>query len=126
MKTLPQVQDHLGQPDQTLIDARAPARYRGETEPLDPIAGHIPGAKNRLFSDNMHDGRFKDPSVLRQDFEALMDNKAAQSVVHYCGSGVTAAVNVLAMEIAGLGRQTLFAGSWSEWSRTPGMPVERG
>jgi thiosulfate/3-mercaptopyruvate sulfurtransferase len=126
LKTLPQVHDQLGQPGQTLIDARAPARYRGETEPLDPIAGHIPGARNRLFSDNMQDGRFKDPAVLRQDFEALLDKKPAQSAVHYCGSGVTAAVNVLAMEIAGLGRQTLFAGSWSEWSRTPGMAVERG
>lgn len=126
MKTLREVQAQLGDAQQTLLDARAAARYRGETEPLDPIAGHIPGAKNRLFSENVQDGCFKDPASLRQAFEGVLGTSPADTVTHYCGSGVTAAVNVLAMEIAGLGRQSLFAGSWSEWSRTPGMPVERG
>ena len=122
-----QVLAHLGQPEQTVIDARAGARFRGEVEPLDPVAGHIPGALNRPFSDNFGaDGRFKDPAVLRTEFEQLLAGRAPQSVVHHCGSGVTANPNVLAMELAGLGKTTLFAGSWSEWCSDPKRPVERG
>ncbi len=110
-----------------IIDARAPARYRGEVEPIDPIAGHIPGALNRPFSDNFNaDGRFKSPMQLRQEFEMLLAGRDPQSVIHHCGSGVTAAPNVLAMEIAGFGNTALYAGSWSEWCSDPVRPVARG
>ena len=118
---------HLQQSGQTLIDARAPARFRGDSEPLDPVAGHIPGALNRPFGENFGpDGRFKQPEVLRAEFEALLSGRNPASVVHHCGSGVTANPNLLAMELAGLGQSALFAGSWSEWSSDPARPVERG
>lgn len=117
----------LGSDEQTVLDARAPARYRGETEPLDPVAGHIPGAFNRPFSDNfLPDGRFKPAAQLRAEFDALLAGRQPGGVVHHCGSGVTAVPNLLAMELAGLGRATLFPGSWSEWCRTPGLPCARG
>lgn len=111
---------------QTLIDARAPARFRGEVEPLDPVAGHIPGALNRLFSTNLNDqGFFKSPSELREEFALLLNGRLPNTVVHHCGSGVSAIPNVLAMEIAGLGPTGLYAGSWSEWCNTPGLPCEK-
>lgn len=117
----------LGSPSQTLIDARSAARYRGEMEPLDPVAGHIPGALNRPFTDNfLPDGRFKPAQQLRAEFDALLAGKAPDTVVHHCGSGVTAVPNLMAMEIAGLGRTGLFPGSWSEWCNTPGLPCARG
>ncbi|QSI29665.1 sulfurtransferase [Variovorax sp. RKNM96] len=117
----------LGQADQQLIDARAGARYRGEVEPLDPIAGHIPGALNRPFADNLGpDGKFKPASQLRAEFEALLAGRDAATVVHQCGSGVSAVPNLLAMQIAGLGTTALYAGSWSEWSNTPGLPTRQG
>ena len=110
----------LQQPGQTLIDARGAPRYRGEVEPLDPVAGHIPGALNRPFGDNIGaDGRFKPADVLRAEFEALLAGRNASTVVHQCGSGVSALPNMLAMELAGLGKTTLFAGSWSEWCSDP-------
>lgn len=121
------VQARLDQPSQTLIDARATARYKGDIEPLDPVAGHIPGALNRPFSQNLQaDGKFKPPHELRQEFEALLNGRKPETVVHQCGSGVSALSNLLAMEIAGLGSTNLFAGSWSEWCSEPGRPVERG
>jgi thiosulfate/3-mercaptopyruvate sulfurtransferase len=111
---------------QTLIDARAPARFRGEVEPLDPVAGHIPGALNRLYSTNLNEqGFFKSPSELREEFALLLNGRPANTVVHHCGSGVSAIPNVLAMEIAGLGPTGLYAGSWSEWCNTPGLPCEK-
>ena len=111
---------------QTLIDARAPARFRGEVEPLDPVAGHIPGALNRLYSTNLNaEGFFKSPSELREEFALLLNGRQPNTVVHHCGSGVSAIPNVLAMEIAGLGPTGLYAGSWSEWCNTPGMPCEK-
>jgi thiosulfate/3-mercaptopyruvate sulfurtransferase len=117
----------LGQPAQTVLDARGAPRYRGEVEPLDPIAGHIPGALNRPFPTNLDDnGLFKSAEQLRHEFDALLAGRDPATVVHHCGSGVSAVPNVLAMELAGLGRQALYAGSWSEWSNTPGLPVERG
>jgi thiosulfate/3-mercaptopyruvate sulfurtransferase len=117
----------LGHPDLTVIDARAAARFRGEVEPLDPVAGHIPGALNRPFVDNMApDGRFKPAAELRADFERLLAGRDPATVVHQCGSGVSAIPNLLAMEIAGLGRTALFPGSWSEWCNTPGLPCVRG
>ena len=121
-----QVCEQLQQPGQTLIDARAAPRYRGEVEPLDPVAGHIPGALNRPFADNFTpEGHFKSPAFLRTEFDALLAGRDPASVVHHCGSGVTATPNVLAMELAGLGKTTLFAGSWSEWCSDPKRPVER-
>ncbi len=117
----------LGKPTQTLVDARAPARYRGEVEPLDAAAGHIPGALNRPFAENFDkDGKFKSPEALRREFEALLAGRDPASVVHQCGSGVSANPNLIAMELAGLGRGRLFAGSWSEWSSDPSRPVEKG
>lgn len=125
--TVEQVERSLGQASQTVIDARAQPRYRGEVEPLDPVAGHIPGALNRPYNLNMDSqGLFRAPAELRQEFLALLDGRDPASVVHQCGSGVTATANLLAMEIAGLGRAGLFAGSWSQWCSNAARPVARG
>ncbi|MGD9772762.1 sulfurtransferase [Diaphorobacter sp.] len=122
-----QVHDALGHSAQTLIDARGAPRYRGEVEPLDPVAGHIPGALNRPFSDNLGaDGCFKSADQLRTEFTAVLQGRNPATVVHHCGSGVSAIPNLLAMEVAGLGPTALFAGSWSEWCSDPGRPVARG
>lgn len=121
------VAKNLGRPAQTVVDARATPRFRGEVEPLDPVAGHIPGALNRPFSANLGpDGRFKTPDALKAEFEALLAGRDPATVVHHCGSGVSAVPNVLAMEVAGLGRTALYAGSWSEWCNTPGLPCAQG
>lgn len=110
-----------------LLDARAPARYRGEQEPIDPVAGRIPGAANRFNSDNLSaQGTFKSPAELRKEFESVLKGRSPSEVVHYCGSGVAACHNLLAMEIAGLDGGKLYAGSWSEWSSDPRRPQERG
>ena len=111
---------------QTIVDARATPRYRGEVEPFDPVAGHIPGALNRPFNTNLNAaGFFKSADELRAEFSALLGHQTAANVVHHCGSGVSAVPNVLAMEVAGLGRSALYAGSWSEWCNTPGLPCEK-
>ncbi|AKQ56248.1 thiosulfate sulfurtransferase [Bordetella hinzii] len=111
----------------TVIDARAANRYRGEVEPMDPVAGHIPGALNRPNVENLTpEGRFKDAAQLRAEFSALLDGRAPQAIVHQCGSGITACHNLLAMEIAGLGGSRLYPGSWSEWCADPARPVARG
>ena len=108
-----------------ILDARAGERFRGEIEPLDPVAGHIPGALNRFFKDNLQaDGRFKPAATLRGEFEAL--HPAPAQWVHQCGSGVTACHNLLAMEHAGLLGSALYPGSWSEWCADPARPVARG
>jgi len=110
-----------------LIDARSPERFRGEVEPFGPVAGHIPGARNRPFALNLEaDGTFKHPSFLRAGFTSLLDGKSHETVVHSCGSGVSACHNILAMEIAGLPGTRLYPGSWSEWSADPALPVEVG
>jgi thiosulfate/3-mercaptopyruvate sulfurtransferase len=112
--------------EQTIVDARAAPRYRGEVEPMDPVAGHIPGALNRPFSSNLNaDGFFKSPAELRAGFAALLGDAKPENVVHHCGSGVSAVPNVLAMEVAGLSGTALYAGSWSEWCNTPGLPCEK-
>jgi thiosulfate/3-mercaptopyruvate sulfurtransferase len=107
-----------------LVDARAPERFRGDVEPLDAAAGHIPGARNRFFKDNLGaDGRFKDVQALRAEWQALA---ACGALVHYCGSGVTACHNLLGAAHAGLGLGTLYPGSWSEWSSDLALPQAVG
>jgi thiosulfate/3-mercaptopyruvate sulfurtransferase len=113
----------LGQ--RVVLDARGGERFRGEVEPLDPVAGHIPGALNRFFKDNLQpDGRFKPVAELRAGFDAL--HGTPSQLVHQCGSGVTACHNLLAMEHAGLRGSALYPGSWSEWCADPARPVARG
>ncbi len=108
-----------------LVDARAPERYTGAVEPIDKVAGHIPGAVNHFFMQNLDDrGGFRSAGELREKFAATFDGAPADQVVAYCGSGVTACHNLLALEHAGLRGARLYAGSWSEWSSEPSRPVE--
>jgi thiosulfate/3-mercaptopyruvate sulfurtransferase len=117
----------LGRPPRLIIDARAANRFRGEDESLDPVGGHIPGARNRFFKDNLGaDGRFKSAQTLRAEWQALLAGRDAADIVHQCGSGVTACHNLLAMEAAGLTGSRLYPGSWSEWCAQPGAPVALG
>ena len=110
-----------------IVDARAPERFRGEVEPLDRVAGHIPGALNRFHRANLDaDGLFKPAARLREEFEALLGQDRPETVAHQCGSGVTACHNLLAMQIAGLPGSHLYPGSWSEWCADPSRPVARG
>jgi len=119
------VHRRLGQ--QLLIDARAPVRYRGEQEPIDPVAGRIPGARNRFNMDNVGpEGTFKSPEDLKRAFQQVLGGRAPSEVVNYCGSGVAACHNLLAMEVAGLPGGKLYAGSWSEWIADPARPQEKG
>jgi thiosulfate/3-mercaptopyruvate sulfurtransferase len=121
-----QLAPQVGHPEVTLIDARSPVRFRGEMEPIDPVAGHIPGALNRPFAENLDaNGFFKSAEVLRAEFEKLLAGRKPESVVHYCGSGVSTLPNLLAMELAGLGSTRLYPGSWSEWSGTSGLPCAK-
>jgi len=117
------VEMHLGEKDMLLIDARSPERYQGSVEPLDPVAGHIPGAINHFSQNNLDKGCFKSPAELKQAFLRLLGDAPPQNVVHTCGSGVTACQNVLAMEIAGLHGSKLYPGSWSEWCSDPRRPM---
>jgi thiosulfate/3-mercaptopyruvate sulfurtransferase len=117
----------LGRPTQNLIDARGTPRFKGEVEPLDPVAGHVPGALNRPFNLNVDaDGKFKPAAELRAEFDALLAGRDPATVVHMCGSGVSAVPNLIAMEVAGLGRTALYAGSWSEWCSDPRRPMAQG
>ncbi len=110
-----------------LIDSREPARYSGETEPIDKAAGHIPNALNRFWKNNIvENGCFKEKSILRKEFEELLGNTPPEESVFYCGSGVTACHNLLAAVHAGLKLPKLYAGSWSEWSSSPEKPVATG
>lgn len=110
-----------------LIDARATPRYRGDTEPLDPVAGHVPGALNRPFTANLAmDGRFKSEAELRREWQSVLGERAPSDVVHMCGSGVTACHNLLAMEHAGLAGSRLYAPSWSGWVSDRWRPVATG
>ena len=122
------VLDHLRAPDMLLIDARSEERYAGENETLDPVAGHIPGAVNRFYFDNLDDAGcyFKPAEELRAEFADLLDGRAPQTVVQQCGSGVTACHNLLAMEVAGLTGSRLYVGSWSEWCSDPSRPIATG
>jgi thiosulfate/3-mercaptopyruvate sulfurtransferase len=122
-----QLAPQVGHTSLTLIDARGAARYRGEVEPIDPVAGHIPGALNRPFTENLNaDGFFKSPELLREEFDKLLAGRDPQTVVHHCGSGVSTVPNIVAMELAGLGVTKLYPGSWSEWCNTPGMAIAKG
>lgn len=117
----------LGDARLRIVDARTPERWRGEVEPLDPVAGRIPGAVNRPYTENLQaDGRFKSPQALRGEFAALLDGLDPAALVHHCGSGVTACHNLLAMEVAGLPGAALYPGSWSEWCADPARPVAAG
>lgn len=108
-----------------LIDARSGARFRGESEPIDPVAGHVPGALNRPHTENLDgDGRFADAETLRDDYTGLLDGRSPHDAVVMCGSGVTACHDLLAMHRAGLGDARLYPGSWSEWIRDPARPTE--
>jgi thiosulfate/3-mercaptopyruvate sulfurtransferase len=120
--------DRLRQnPAYLLLDARPGPRFRGEVEPLDPVAGHIPGAVNRPVADNLEpDGRFKPAAALRAEFETLLAGRAPSAVVSMCGSGVTACHTLLAMAVAGLDGARLYPGSWSEWCSQPGRAVATG
>ncbi len=122
-----EVEANLSTQAKRVIDARAPERYRGEVEPLDPVAGHIPQAVNRPMARNLAaDGRFKSAVELRDEFDALLAGCEPDTLIHSCGSGVTACHNLLAMEIAGRPGARLYAGSWSEWCADPQRPVARG
>lgn len=122
------VAQHLRQPDMLLVDARSEDRYAGQNERLDPVAGHIPGSLNRFYYDCLDDAAiyFKSADELRADFADLLGDRDPRSVAHVCGSGVTACVNVLGMEIAGLKGSKLYAGSWSEWCSNPARPAATG
>ncbi len=122
-----EIMEHLHDGALTVIDARAPERYRGDVEPIDPVAGHIPGAINRPYAANLTEqGIFKPAPQLRGEFQTLLAGSPPESVVHQCGSGVTACHNVLAMAIAGLPGSRLYPGSWSEWISAPERPIARG
>jgi thiosulfate/3-mercaptopyruvate sulfurtransferase len=117
----------LGDPSRVLVDARAESRFRGEGETLDKVAGHIPGARNRFFQRNLTDDKtFKSPGELKAQWQALLGPASPHDAVMYCGSGVTACHNLLALEHAGLSGARLFPGSWSEWSADPDRPVATG
>ncbi|MGL4667019.1 MAG: sulfurtransferase [Saezia sp.] len=118
---------HLQSPSMLIIDARAPERYRGDVEPLDPVAGHIPGAINRPFALNLADnGLYKTKEQLKQEWAQCMEGYTPERIVHQCGSGVSACHNILAMAYAGFKITTLYPGSWSEWCANCEYPMAKG
>jgi len=121
------VMSRLNRSDSLLIDARAGERFRGEVEPIDPVAGHIPKAANRFFKANLKaDLTFRPASELRREFMELIGGRTVENVGHSCGSGITACANIFAMEYAGIPGSKLYAGSWSEWVSDPTRPVAKG
>jgi len=125
--TVEQVEAVAGDPDYVLLDARSTPRFRGEVEPIDPVAGHIPGAVSAPFEENLDDdGRLLPPEILRRRFESLIKWVPPEKVICYCGSGVTAAQNLLAMAHSGIGMGKLYVGSRSEWIAGSKRPVARG
>lgn len=119
-----EVLQNINVPKFTLLDARGATRFAGIEEPIDPVAGHVPGARNRPFTSNLENGVFRSPGALRADFDQLLAGQTASDVTHMCGSGVTACHNLLAMQIAGLTGSALFAPSWSGWICDSKRPVE--
>jgi thiosulfate/3-mercaptopyruvate sulfurtransferase len=127
LRSAEQLQKRLGQPTLTLLDARAQPRFRGEVEPIDPVAGHIPGAQCAAFTDNLgSDGRFLPAEQLRQRFAEMLGERSPTELVAYCGSGVTACHNLFALCLAGYPLASLYAGSWSEWITDPQRAVAKG
>ena len=121
------IENHIESEDILLVDARAPQRWRGEAEPIDPVAGRIPGAMNRFCGENLSpEGVFKGAEALRHEFGKILGDRTPQEVVHYCGSGVAACHNALAMEIAGFPGSRVYVGSWSEWIADPHRPRAKG
>ncbi|MEP6608199.1 MAG: sulfurtransferase [Burkholderiaceae bacterium] len=126
LKSADQVLQSLGT-DRMVLDARTAERYRGEQEPIDPIAGHIPGAHNRPWQQNLNpDQTFKSPQLLRSEFQRVLGTRNAEQITHQCGSGVTACHSVFAMELAGLPGSALYGGSWSEWIADRSRPIATG
>ena len=124
--TAEQVLANIGQPEFCLIDARGPDRFRGENETIDPVGGHIPGARNRCFMHNLDaNGLYRPAEDLRREFLEVLGEYTPEQCVMQCGSGVSACQNLVAMEIAGLPGARLYAGSWSEWCSDPARPVAR-
>jgi len=118
---------HLDTGSRLVVDARAPERYRGDVEPIDKVAGHIPGAANRFYKTNLNaDHTLRPAADLRREFEVLLAGRPPAALIHQCGSGITACANLLAMEHAGLTGSRLYAGSWSEWIADPARPVAKG
>lgn len=125
--TFSDVMGNLETKEKLVVDARSPDRFRGENETIDPVGGHIPGAINRFYKENLTaDGQFKPAHALRDEFRILLGDTPPERIIHQCGSGVSACHNLLAMEIAGLEGGTLYPGSWSEWCRQRDVPIERG
>jgi thiosulfate/3-mercaptopyruvate sulfurtransferase len=121
------VLSQLGDSASVVLDARSPERYRGEQEPLDPVAGHIPGAVNRPFKSNLNaDGTFRPAGPLRAEYLELLQGRAPAQMLHQCGSGITACHNLFAMELVGLTGSRLYPGSWSEWVADRSRPVVLG
>lgn len=120
-----QVEERLAEGD-LLLDARPADRFRGENDFMDRVHGHVPGATNRPYAENMQEGRFKSPVQLAEEFRALLDGRSPQQAIMMCGSGVTACHNLLAMERAGLGGAKLYTGSWSGWIEDPSRPIAQG
>lgn len=122
-----QVDALRGQASALVLDARAAPRFRGEVEPIDRVAGHVPGAQNRPVAENLAaDGRFRPAAELRAEFASELAGRDPHEVVHMCGSGVFACQNQLAMEVAGLHGSRVFIPSWSGWSADPARPVATG
>ena len=122
-----ELETQLGDGSMLLLDARSEKRFRGDAEPFDAVAGHIPGARNRPYDDNLDvSSEFMATGELKSEYQGLLDGREPRRVVHMCGSGVTACHSVLAMEAAGLGGSRLYAGSWSEWITDPVRPVAVG
>ena len=127
LRSVTDVEKHLGDRSTLLVDARAPERFEGSSEPLDRVAGHVPGARNYFFRQNLGpDGTMLPGEELRRKFSAMLGGTPAAQATMYCGSGVTACQNLLAMEHAGLKGSKLYPGSWSEWSSDPDRPIEKG
>jgi len=125
--TTEQIQSNISENTFTLLDARTPERYRGEAEPIDTVAGRVPGAVNRAFQLNLNEeGLFLSPEELKQQYQPIVDSAINKEIVHMCGSGVTACHNMLAMEIAGFDTTKLYVGSWSEWIRDSKRPIATG
>ena len=117
---------NIASPELVVVDARGPDRFRGENETIDPVGGHIPGARNRFFRDNLDaDGRFRPAAELRREFLELFAGTPPDKTVMQCGSGVSACHNLIALELAGLTGARLYAGSWSEWCSDSARPVEK-